>query len=241
MSTITLLNRPIIPKRLGIGLGVLAIALLNLGWLNFNLAPTVIGNSTENSHLLGSNNGLAKAAPQSKNDAGHQSASRILSKTPATNLEDSSLDSANGDSANEKHNSHSPIQIAPPHFGSRPTEERCTKEKGTRRVYFERASSDLNEEAKARINRFLRMNSPLIAGQQLTIEGHTDRRGSRAKNAVLGLQRAQAVARHLREQGVTVPFKVQSFGALNPVAPPTPSLRWRNRRVALCLTKVTLQ
>jgi outer membrane protein OmpA-like peptidoglycan-associated protein len=68
----------------------------------------------------------------------------------------------------------------------------------------------------------------------MVIEGHADRRGTRAYNHDLSLRRAQAVQRALREFGLLVPMQAEGYGEERPLDPRGTSEAYqRNRRVEI--------
>lgn len=105
-----------------------------------------------------------------------------------------------------------------------------------RKVHFASASSRLDETAAGRVESFARRASARRPNTRVVIDGHADRRGQRARNDRLGLARARAVARHLAAAGIDG-AELRSFGARKPIAPPGPETRWQNRRAVLCLIK----
>lgn len=72
-------------------------------------------------------------------------------------------------------------------------------------------------------------------GQQITLEGHTDERGSREYNIALGDRRALSVQRMLELNGATpVQVNVVSYGEEKPAAEGHSEAAWRlNRRVEI--------
>jgi peptidoglycan-associated lipoprotein len=72
-------------------------------------------------------------------------------------------------------------------------------------------------------------------GQQITLEGHTDERGSREYNIALGDRRALSVQRVLELNGVTPgQVNVVSYGEEKPAAEGHSDAAWRlNRRVEI--------
>ncbi len=73
------------------------------------------------------------------------------------------------------------------------------------------------------------------AGQRVTLEGHTDERGSREYNVALGDRRAQSVQRILELNGVGADqVTVVSYGEEKPAADGHSEAAWRlNRRVEI--------
>ncbi len=103
-----------------------------------------------------------------------------------------------------------------------------------RTIYFDYDSSQISTEGQSALNahaEFLSLNPK----QVITIEGHTDERGTREYNLSLGERRAQAVADFLMASGVPAQqMKVTSFGEENPVALDHNESAWQlNRRVEL--------
>ncbi len=103
-----------------------------------------------------------------------------------------------------------------------------------RTIYFDYDSSQISTEGQSALNahaEFLSLNPE----QVLTIEGHTDERGTREYNLSLGERRAQAVADFLMASGVPAQqMKVTSFGEEKPVALDHNESAWQlNRRVEL--------
>jgi len=71
--------------------------------------------------------------------------------------------------------------------------------------------------------------------QRMVLEGHADERGSREYNIALGEQRAKAVARMMKIQGVAdKQLEIVSYGEEKPVAVEHDEASWQlNRRVEL--------
>lgn len=102
------------------------------------------------------------------------------------------------------------------------------------RVFFEFDSSQLSDEARELIRDhadYLKANS----GIQVTLEGHTDERGSREYNLGLGERRAKSVRRILVVNGVdSQRLEVVSFGEEKPLEEgSTEEAYSQNRRVKL--------
>jgi outer membrane protein OmpA-like peptidoglycan-associated protein len=101
---------------------------------------------------------------------------------------------------------------------------------------FRSGTSDLPDEARARLDAVV---GDLKGKQQnifIEIEGHTDNTGSTEYNERLGLERAEAVKRYLYEQHQIPLHKMNviSFGEEKPVAPNnTRQGRAQNRRVVV--------
>ena len=101
-------------------------------------------------------------------------------------------------------------------------------------IYFEYDSaeiSDSDQELLIQHAGFLVANP----GQHLTLEGHTDERGSREYNIALGDQRALSVQRILELNGVAAEqVTIVSYGEEKPAAEGHSEAAWRlNRRVEL--------
>jgi len=103
-----------------------------------------------------------------------------------------------------------------------------------RGVNFETGRSALTPDSYAILDE---VAAVLLAHPEVRIEigGHTDNTGSRATNARLSLERAQAVKTYLARQGVTpARMEVKGYGLDSPVATnATADGRARNRRVEL--------
>ncbi len=82
-----------------------------------------------------------------------------------------------------------------------------------RTYYFEFDKSDIRDEDKPAIS----ANADYLAAHpdaKITLEGHTDPRGSREYNVALGERRANAVADFLKAKGVNASqIRVVSYGA----------------------------
>jgi peptidoglycan-associated lipoprotein len=101
-------------------------------------------------------------------------------------------------------------------------------------IYFAFDSSDVAEEDRPLIEAhaaFLAAN-PTV---KVSVEGHTDERGSREYNIGLGERRAQAVAKMLEFQGVSPSqISVVSYGEEKPAVQGHDEAAWsKNRRVEL--------
>lgn len=74
--------------------------------------------------------------------------------------------------------------------------------------------------------------------KKIVVEGHTDSRGSPAKNEALSLERAQEVRSYLISQGIeSSKIEARGYGERRPVATnDTPEGRANNRRVELVVT-----
>jgi len=98
-------------------------------------------------------------------------------------------------------------------------------------VYFAFDSSDIRDEARAR----LRSNSSQIlnSGVSVRLEGHCDERGDEEYNLALGERRATAVKRYLVDLGVpSGKIRTISYGESKPAVIGHDESAWRyNRRV----------
>lgn len=85
------------------------------------------------------------------------------------------------------------------------------------------------------VHRYLRsIATGLRDARTVRCEGHTDARGGRKANVLLGFRRAKAVCSQLRRLGVDARLHAVSKGESEPRATnATPEGRWRNRRVEL--------
>lgn len=104
---------------------------------------------------------------------------------------------------------------------------------------FATASAELSINAQELLaNLVNRIETANIVPSNVTIEGHTDSRGSESLNQRLSLQRAQSVAIYLATLGVDpIALHVAGKGELQPIADNnTKSGRARNRRVAIRVT-----
>ncbi len=103
-----------------------------------------------------------------------------------------------------------------------------------RTIYFDYDSAQISTEGQSALNAHAEYLS-LHPDKVITIEGHTDERGTREYNLSLGERRAQAVADFLMASGVPAQqMKVTSYGEENPVALDHNESAWQlNRRVEL--------
>jgi len=106
-------------------------------------------------------------------------------------------------------------------------------------VAFQSGKSELSTEAKYVL---AKLSGTILVFPDMTLsaEGHTDSTGSEDFNRELSLARAEAVARFLKEMGVTGSrVTARGFGPDQPIAPnDTPEGRARNRRVDIVMTEV---
>jgi peptidoglycan-associated lipoprotein len=101
-------------------------------------------------------------------------------------------------------------------------------------IYFEYDSAEITDSDQELL---IQHAGFLVAnpGQHLTLEGHTDERGSREYNIALGDQRALSVQRILELNGVAAEqVTIVSYGEEKPAAEGHSEAAWRlNRRVEL--------
>lgn len=103
-----------------------------------------------------------------------------------------------------------------------------------RTIYFDYDSTEIKPEYIALMRNhaaYLGTNT----GTRVTLEGHTDERGSREYNLALGDQRAETVRRFMVAEGV-VPQQMTtlSYGEERPADPGRAESAWaRNRRVVI--------
>jgi peptidoglycan-associated lipoprotein len=101
-------------------------------------------------------------------------------------------------------------------------------------VYFDYDSSEIREEfvplLQAHVGYLVKH-----PGTRVTLEGHTDERGTREYNLALGDERAQVVQRFMLADGVrSDQLATLSFGEEKPAAPGHGDSSWlQNRRVEL--------
>jgi peptidoglycan-associated lipoprotein len=101
-------------------------------------------------------------------------------------------------------------------------------------IYFDYDSSEIRSEFVP----LLQAHAGYLAnhpGTRVTLEGHTDERGTRDYNLALGDERAQTVQRFMLAEGVrSDQLTTLSFGEEKPVAPEHGDSAWsQNRRVEL--------
>jgi outer membrane protein OmpA-like peptidoglycan-associated protein len=101
---------------------------------------------------------------------------------------------------------------------------------------FKFASTELPDEAKAKLDEMVAKLKADPRGNFVEIEGHTDSIGDKAVNARIGEERAEAVKRYLYEahQVPLHKMSVISYGEDKPVSPNnTKQGRAQNRRVVI--------
>ena len=102
-------------------------------------------------------------------------------------------------------------------------------------VFFEFDSALLTEHGRAELARAADYLADVV--DRLTVEGHTDERGTTEYNLALGQQRASAVAAYLTRLGVPAArVATITFGEERPAVPGEDESAWaRNRRAELVL------
>jgi len=104
------------------------------------------------------------------------------------------------------------------------------------RIFFDTDSSSINASAQATLARqaqWLRQ----YPNYPVTIEGHTDERGTREYNLALGARRANAARDYLVSKGISANrIKIISYGKERPVATCDAAQCWsQNRRAVTVL------
>lgn len=104
--------------------------------------------------------------------------------------------------------------------------------------YFAFDQSDLSELAINSLGYHAQVIKDKVAGDSsfvLTVEGHTDERGTAEYNIALGSRRAESVARYLRVQGVPANnIRTVSYGEERPAVLGSNEEAWsKNRRAQL--------
>jgi peptidoglycan-associated lipoprotein len=130
-----------------------------------------------------------------------------------------------------------PSAVAPPtqrpSYADRPWED-SSSPLYRRVIYFDYDSSEIRPEFIPN----LQAHAGYLASHtatRVTLEGHTDERGTREYNLALGDQRAQTVQRYMLAEGVRADqLATLSFGEEKPVAAGHDEANWsQNRRVEL--------
>ena len=100
-------------------------------------------------------------------------------------------------------------------------------------IYFDYDDSSIRSEYDSVLA--THAQNLIKSGGQLTIQGHTDERGSREYNMALGEERAHVVSRHLINQGVSSSqISSVSYGEEQPESYDHNESAWaRNRRAVL--------
>ena len=102
-------------------------------------------------------------------------------------------------------------------------------------VHFAYDSSALQEKSLSILNKqaaYILKNRP----RRVTIEGHTDERGTREYNLALGERRADVVKKYLESRGVPADImRVISYGKERPIVPLHTPKAWAINRRAVTL------
>ncbi len=127
-----------------------------------------------------------------------------------------------------------PVVISDPSLENIDPNSIAGRAPATRIIYFDFDTSEVRSEYLAAIaehGRFLATNTD----GRVTLEGHTDERGTREYNVALGESRARAVARMLQLQGVDpAQLKTISYGEELPADEGHNESAWDlNRRVII--------
>jgi outer membrane protein OmpA-like peptidoglycan-associated protein len=103
-------------------------------------------------------------------------------------------------------------------------------------VLFDFDKADIRPDAEAVLRQVARSLDKRFAGREITVDGHTDSRGSDAYNDGLSMRRAEAVKRWLVANGRIPASRITTngYGESEPVATnDTDAGRQRNRRVVI--------
>ena len=100
-------------------------------------------------------------------------------------------------------------------------------------VYFEFDKADILPASEETLNAYAKLLTS--TGDNATLEGHADERGTREYNMALGERRGKAVADFLTVQGVAAgQLEVVSFGEERPAVAESNESAWgKNRRVEI--------
>ncbi len=104
------------------------------------------------------------------------------------------------------------------------------------RVFFDTDQSTIREDGRQTLNRQAEWLKK-YGNYQITVEGHTDERGTREYNLALGERRANAARQYLVAQGIPAArIKTISFGKERPDPVGSDEAAWaRNRRAVSAL------
>ncbi len=107
-----------------------------------------------------------------------------------------------------------------------------------RDIAFDLNSDRIADSARPELDRMARAIRADATIKVVKVVGHTDSTGSAAYNQALSKRRAEAVAKYLREHGVSVPVTSEGRGEAEPIADNrTAEGRARNRRVELEISR----
>ena len=100
-------------------------------------------------------------------------------------------------------------------------------------IYFDFDRSDIRTDARDTLRRNADAMRENVQWNRITVEGHTDERGSDEYNLALGERRAASAARYLTDLGVSQgQIGTVSFGESSPAVPGHEESAWQwNRRV----------
>lgn len=206
----------------------LALAAIDLAWLNVVLAPAVLDGGDRGDPPSFAR--VAQAAGEELETAPRQASPPPAPAPAAADPADDAVAVAEPDAGGEGIEESADLESA--------TATRCEGDDAgaVRRVYFERGSAALSPEATERIDALAAV-AAAETPEAFIVEGHADSRGSERLNDELSRERAAAVADRARAAGVPGSIlMVRHFGERSLIAPETPDSRWRNRRVVLCLS-----
>ena len=105
------------------------------------------------------------------------------------------------------------------------------------RVFFETDQSDLTATAQATLDKQAHWLSQ-YARYAITVEGHSDERGTREYNFALGARRAEVTKEYLASKGISAGrIKTISYGKERPVATCDDISCWSQNRRAVTVLK----
>lgn len=103
-------------------------------------------------------------------------------------------------------------------------------------VLFDFDSAGLREESRAALDRIAGILAGKYADREIIVEGHTDATGGADYNLRLSRDRAETVARYLRQRAGTEKLSYRGFGPDRPIAGnDTSDGRQKNRRVEIII------
>jgi len=105
-------------------------------------------------------------------------------------------------------------------------------------ILFERSGATISAESDPVLGDVIAVLRAHPEIRVLRIVGHTDPEGTEARNRTLSAHRAAAVARYLREHGVTIELRSEGLGTTQQLcSEPTDECRARNRRVEFIVAR----
>ncbi len=129
-------------------------------------------------------------------------------------------------------NQRTPANAPDAYKGLMPTSDRLSLD-----FRFRSGSSELDTKAADDIKRVANALASDLRDREVVLVGLADNTGSPAANVTLSKQRAQAVADHMKSQGIT-PALITGFGAAMAIADnSTGEGREKNRRVEIWLRR----